>query len=90
MELVRLFTIFDADTRKIARYQQFFVVRSALVRVKRIDDEGQRTGGMIWHTQGSGKSLTMVWLARLLVMDEAIKNPRIIMVTDRIDLDKTD
>ena len=88
MELARLFTLFDAGTRKIARYQQFFVVRSALARVKRMDDEGRRTGGMIWHTQGSGKSLTMVWLARLLAMDKAIKNPRIIMVTDRIDLDK--
>ena len=70
MELSRLFTLFDAGKKKIARYQQFFVVRSALQRVKEFDNEGRRKGGMIWHTQGSGKSLTMVWLARLLAMDK--------------------
>ena len=88
MAITRLFTLFDAGKKKIARYQQFFVVRSALERIKQVDGEGRRNGGMIWHTQGSGKSLTMVWLARLLAMDEAITNPRIIMATDRKDLDK--
>ncbi len=88
MELTRLFTLFDAGKKKLARYQQFFVVRSALDRIRQTDDEGRRKGGMIWHTQGSGKSLTMVWIARLLAMDEAIKNPRIIMATDRKDLDR--
>ncbi len=88
MAITRLFTLFDAGKKKIARYQQFFVVRSALERVKQVDGEGRRHGGMIWHTQGSGKSLTMVWLARLLAMDGAITNPRIIMATDRKDLDK--
>ena len=88
MELVRSFILFDAGEKKIARYQQFFVVRAALLRVKQVDDEGRRKGGMIWHTQGSGKSLTMVWLARALAVDEEIENPRIVMVTDRVDLDK--
>lgn len=88
MELSRLFTLFDAGKKKIARYQQFFVVRSALQRVKEFDNEGRRKGGMIWHTQGSGKSLTMVWLARLLAMDGEITNPRLIMATDRKDLDR--
>ena len=88
MELSRLFTLFDAGKKKIARYQQFFVVRSALQRVKAFDNEGRRKGGMIWHTQGSGKSLTMVWLARLLAMDREITNPRLIMATDRKDLDR--
>jgi len=88
MELSRLFTLFDAGHKKIARYQQCFVVRSALQRVKQFDHEGRRQGGMIWHTQGSGKSLTMVWLARLLAMDQEITNPRIIMATDRQDLDR--
>lgn len=88
MAITRLFTLFDAGKKKIARYQQFFVVRSALERIKQVDGEGRRNGGMIWHTQGSGKSLTMVWLARLLAMDEAITNPRIIMATDRRDLDR--
>lgn len=88
MAITRLFTLFDAGKKKIARYQQFFVVRSALERIKQVDGEGRRNGGMIWHTQGSGKSLTMVWLARLLAVDEDIINPRIIMATDRKDLDK--
>ena len=88
MELSRLFTLFDAGKKKIARYQQFFVVRSALQHIKIFDNEGRRKGGMIWHTQGSGKSLTMVWLARLLAMDKEIINPRIIMATDRKDLDR--
>ena len=81
LEITQRFTVFDADTKKIARYQQFFVARSAIERIKHC---GQ--GGMIWHTQGSGKSLTMVWIARLLA--EELTNPQIIMVTDRIDLDK--
>ncbi len=88
MELSRLFTLFDAGKKKIARYQQFFVVRSALQHIKIFDNEGRRKGGMIWHTQGSGKSLTMVWFARLLAMDKEIINPRIIMATDRKDLDR--
>ena len=49
--------------------------------------EGRRQGGVIWHTQGSGKSLTMVMLARALALDRAIVNPRVVLVTDRIDLD---
>ena len=50
MEITRLFTLFDAGKKKIARYQQFFVVRSALERIKQVDEEGRRNGGMIWHT----------------------------------------
>ena len=88
MELTQLFTLYDAGKKKIARYQQFFVVHSALKRIKQMNREGKREGGMIWHTQGSGKSLTMVWLARLLTVDEEIKNPRLLIVTDRKDLDK--
>ena len=48
---------------------------------------GRRRGGIIWHTQGSGKSLTMVMLARGLALDKEIKNARVVLVTDRIDLD---
>ena len=88
LELMQFFVLYDNGEKKIARYQQFFVVHSALKRVKQISGDGIRKGGMIWHTQGSGKSLTMVWLARLLTEDEEIKNPRIIMVTDRKDLDR--
>src|SRR5262249_39326551 len=60
------YTVFDGGVRKIARYQQVFAVRDILKRVKQIDDTGRRRGGIVWHTQGSGKSLTMVMLARAL------------------------
>ena len=88
LELTYRFTLFDARTKKIARYQQFFVIRSTVERIKRRDREGIRTGGVIWHTQGSGKSLTMVMLTRALALDTEVVNPRIILVTDRDDLDK--
>lgn len=82
------FTVFDGGRRKIARYQQFFAVERILGRVKQRDDEGRRAGGIVWHTQGSGKSLTMVMLAKALVLDLDIRTPRIVLVTDRVDLDK--
>ena len=88
LELAWKFMVFDGGLKKIARYQQYFVVKSILVRVKQYDDTGARKGGMIWHTQGSGKSLTMVMLVRNLVLDPEIPEPRIILVTDRDDLDK--
>ena len=88
LELTYRFTLFDSGIKKIARYQQFFVIRSTLGRIKRRDREGIRTGGVIWHTQGSGKSLTMVMLTRALALDTEVVNPRIILVTDRYDLDK--
>ncbi len=88
LELAWKYTVFDGGIRKIARYQQYFVVKSALTRVKQVKRSGARQGGVIWHTQGSGKSLTMVMLARNLAMDPTILNPRIVLVTDRDDLDK--
>ena len=88
LDLVWQYTVFDGGVRKIARYQQFFAIREIAARVKQLDDAGRRRGGIVWHTQGSGKSLTMVMLARALALDPAIRNPRIILVTDRVDLDK--
>ena len=88
LELAYKFTVFDGGLKKIARYQQYFVIKSTLDRVKQRQGEGQRKGGVIWHTQGSGKSLTMVMLARNLALDSEIPNPRIVLVTDRDDLDK--
>lgn len=87
LDLVRRFTVFDGGVRKIARHQQFFGIRKAVERVKQFDVNGVRKGGVIWHTQGSGKSLTMVMLGRALALDRAITNPRIIIVTDRDNLD---
>jgi type I restriction enzyme R subunit len=88
LDLVRRFTVFDGGMRKVCRHQQFFGIRKAVERVKQFDTNGVRKGGVIWHTQGSGKSLTMVMLGRALALDKAITNPRIIIVTDRDDLDK--
>ena len=86
LELVYGYVVFDAGVRKIARYQQYFAVRETVARVEPLR-EGKRQGGVIWHTTGSGKSLTMVMLAKALALHPAIPNPRVIIVTDRIDLD---
>ncbi len=88
LELAYKFTVVDGGIKKIARYQQYFVIQSTLERIKQLDSEGRRKGGIIWHTQGSGKSLTMVMLARNLALDTDIPNPRIVLVTDRDDLDR--
>ena len=88
LEMAWAFTVFDGGVRKIARYQQVFAIREVLARVKQTDDSGKRRGGIVWHTQGSGKSLTMVMLARALALEPAIRNPRIVLVTDRVDLYK--
>jgi type I restriction enzyme R subunit len=88
LDLVRRFTVFDGGVRKVARHQQYFGIKRAVERVKQLDLAQVRKGGVIWHTQGSGKSLTMVMLGRALALDHNIVNPRIIIVTDRADLDK--
>ena len=87
LELVYKFIVFDGGAKKVARYQQYFAVKSAMERVQIFEPEGNRKGGVIWHTQGSGKSLTMVMLAKSIALDKEIKNPRIVLVTDRTDLD---
>jgi type I restriction enzyme, R subunit len=91
LELAHKFTVFDNGIKKIARYQQYFVVLASMERLRHREDgsadKGRRKGGIVWQTQGSGKSLTMVMLARCLVFDPEIRNPRIVLVTDREDLD---
>jgi type I restriction enzyme, R subunit len=88
LRFVYQFVIFDAGEKKVARYQQYFCIEEALQRVKQTDPETKgRQGGIVWHTQGSGKSLTMVMLAKALVLDQDILNPRVLLVTDRVDLD---
>lgn len=87
LDLVFNFTVYDDGVKKIARYQQYFAIHTTLNRVGQIQPSGTRRGGVIWHTQGSGKSLTMVMLAQMLPKHPQIPNPRIILVTDRIDLD---
>lgn len=88
LELTWKYLVFDGGIKKIARYQQYQVIKSTLERIKHLDEDGRRRGGIIWHTQGSGKSLTMVMLARNLAIENRIINPRIVLVTDRDDLDR--
>ena len=88
LDLTYRFVVFDNGIRKIARYQQYFVVHSTIRRLKQRDSQGRRKGGMIWHTQGSGKSLSMVMLVRALALDTSIDSLRIVLVTDRKDLDR--
>ncbi|MGM0620695.1 MAG: type I restriction endonuclease subunit R [Bacteroidota bacterium] len=87
LDIIRNFVVYDDGIKKIARYQQYFTIKETIKRIVRFDDTGKRKGGVIWHTQGSGKSLTMVMLAQLIAAEKSISNPRIILVTDRIDLD---
>jgi type I restriction enzyme, R subunit len=87
LDLIFGYIIFDAGTKKIARYQQYFAVKATLEQVKKVRGDSSRQGGVIWHTTGSGKSLTMVMLAKALAMEKTILNPKIILVNDRIDLD---
>jgi type I restriction enzyme R subunit len=87
LELVFRFMLFDAGERKVARYQQYFCIHKILDRIRTIQQDGMRKGGVVWHTQGSGKSLTMVMLAEAIALEGGIDNYKIILVTDRVDLD---
>jgi len=87
LELTRNFTVFDNNTRKIARYQQYFGVKRMMNRIRQTDEEGNRKGGVIWHTQGSGKSITMIFMSKNLAVADDISPHRILLVTDRTDLD---
>ncbi|WP_070138419.1 type I restriction endonuclease subunit R [Crocinitomix algicola] len=88
MELAYMFTLYDGGIKKVARYQQYFAVKNGVNRVLELKEDGQRKGGVIWHTQGSGKSLTMVMLAKSIILNANISNARMIVVTDRVELDK--
>lgn len=88
LELAYYYSVFDAGVRKIARYQQYFAVKHIMKRVRQFDENGRRKGGVIWHTQGSGKSLTMVMLGKALSLAEDITGSRVVLVTDRKSLDK--
>lgn len=87
LEITRKFSVFDNNIRKVARYQQYFSVKRMLERVHQRDERGRRRGGVIWHTQGSGKSITMVFMSKNLALDEEVSTHRMILVTDRTDLD---
>ena len=80
LELIHDFVVFDAGTKKLCRHNQYFGVRAAQDYVKR------QEGGIIWHAQGSGKSLTMVWLTKWI--RENVKDARVLIITDRTELDE--
>ena len=80
LEIIHDFIVFDAGIKKTCRHNQYFGVRAAQGHVKR------REGGIIWHTQGSGKSLVMVWLAKWI--RENVTDPRVLIITDRTELDE--
>ena len=87
-ELIRYFILFDANVKKVCRYQQFFAVREIMKTIAESDEHGNRQSGVIWHTQGSGKSLTMVMLAKYILMELPDCNPKVVVVTDRKELDR--
>nr|WP_305909647.1 HsdR family type I site-specific deoxyribonuclease [Methylomarinum sp. Ch1-1]MDP4522575.1 HsdR family type I site-specific deoxyribonuclease [Methylomarinum sp. Ch1-1] len=80
LQIIHDFIVFDAGIKKTCRHNQFFGVEAAKRHIAR------REGGIIWHTQGSGKSLTMVWLAKWI--RENVKDARVLIVTDRTELDE--
>ena len=89
LEFVRSYVLFDRKVDKIvARHQQFFGIRALLEQISRIKPDGAREGGVIWHTTGSGKSFTMVMLCKALLLHEKLKNCRLVVVTDRRNLEK--
>lgn len=86
-ELIRYFILFDANVKKVCRYQQYFAIKEIMSTIAENDEKGNRQSGVIWHTQGSGKSLTMVMLAKYILMELAACHPRVVIVTDRKELD---
>ena len=80
LQIIHDFIVFDAGVKKICRHNQFFGIEAAKRHI------AKREGGIIWHTQGSGKSLTMVWLAKWI--RENVEESRVLIVTDRTELDE--
>ncbi len=80
LELIHDFVVFDGGIKKLCRYNQYFGIQAAQAHIRR------REGGIIWHTQGSGKSLTMVWLAKWI--RENVSDARVLIITDRTELDE--
>lgn len=79
LDLIHNFVIFDKGERKVCRYNQFFAIKAAEIKIK------NKKGGIIWHTQGSGKTLTMVWLSKWILA--ANNDARMLIITDREELD---
>jgi type I restriction enzyme R subunit len=92
LDFLHYFIVFEEEktgtVKKIAGYHQFHAVNHAIeATVSAADTQGDRRAGVVWHTQGSGKSLTMVFYAGRLALDPRLQNPTIVVLTDRNDLD---
>lgn len=87
LDLIKFFTLYDKNVKKIARYQQYFAIKEIIKTIKETDKNGNRQSGVIWHTQGSGKSLTMVMLAKYILSELSEVHPQVLVITDRIELD---
>jgi len=87
LELIKDFIFYDANIKKIGRYQQFFAVNKTIERING-KERSDSPNGVIWHTQGSGKSLMMVMLVKKIKSVKHCGNPRFLIVTDRVNLDK--
>ena len=93
LDYIRHFVVFEDDggkkLKKIAGYHQFHAVRSAVESVVEASSaKGDHRGGVIWHTQGSGKSLTMAFFAGKIIVEPKMENPTLVILTDRNDLDE--
>lgn len=87
-KFAKYFVVYDANIKKICRYQQFFAVEAIMKTIAENDPAGNRQSGVIWHTQGSGKSLTMVMVSKYILEELSSVNPKVVVVTDRKELDK--
>ena len=92
LDIIRNFIIYDNNVKKICRYKQYFAVKKCMSRILLQDGQNTRNG-VVWHTQGSGKTITMIMLTKMILReslksDSIIKKPRFVMVTDRVNLDK--
>lgn len=92
LDIIRNFIIYDNNVKKICRYRQYFAVKKCMSRILLQDGQNTRNG-VVWHTQGSGKTITMIMLTKMILRESLksnsiIKKPRFVMVTDRVNLDK--
>lgn len=87
IDLIGNFVFYFGGTKTLARYHQYFAVKQIMSKI-RVIEQGKREGGVIWQAPGSGKSFTMALLARAIMKDRGIVDPKIVLVTDRIELDR--
>lgn len=92
LDIIRNFIIYDNNVKKICRYKQYYAVKKCMDRILLKDGKNTKNG-VVWHTQGSGKTITMIMLTKIILRESmkkgsSIKQPRFIMVTDRVNLDK--